>query len=148
VSKFLAGLLFGVSIITNTAVAAETYTLPEDATFYNEWGFSGAVRHGDTLYLSGVVAILREGEADPEAAFERAFARIEKALKLAGSDWSDVVEMTTFHTDIGTQMTAFRKVKDRYVRAPFPAWTAVGVTRLLPPNGLVEIKVVARAKAR
>lgn len=135
-------------MMTNTAASAETYTLPEDAAFYDEWGFSGAVRHGDTLYLSGVVAGLREGEKDPEAAFERAFAHIEKALKLAGSDWSDVVEMTTFHTDIGTQMTVFRKVKDRYVRAPFPAWTAVGVTRLVPPNGVAEIKVVARVKAR
>jgi enamine deaminase RidA (YjgF/YER057c/UK114 family) len=132
----------------NTSAAAETHTLPEDSAFYNEWGFAGAVRHGDTLYLSGVVASLREGETGPEVAFERAFARIGKTLQLAGANWSDVVEMTTFHTDIGTQMTEFRKVKDRYVREPFPAWTAVGVTRLVPPNGLAEIKVVARVKAR
>jgi enamine deaminase RidA (YjgF/YER057c/UK114 family) len=148
VSILVAGLLFGASAMTNTAAASETYTLPEAAAFYNEWGFSGAVRHGDTLYLSGVVAGLRDGETDPEVAFERAFAHIEKALKLAGADWSDVVEMTTFHTDVGAQMTVFRKVKDRYVRAPFPSWTAVGVTRLVPPNGLAEIKVVARVKAR
>jgi enamine deaminase RidA (YjgF/YER057c/UK114 family) len=146
--RCLSAILLGASAMFATSANAETYTLPEDAPFYNEWGFSGVVRSGDTLYLSGVVAGLRDGEHDPEAAFDRAFAHIGKALKLAGADWSDVVEMTTYHTDIGAQMTVFRKVKDRYVRAPFPAWTAVGVTRLVPPNGVAEIKVIARVKPR
>jgi enamine deaminase RidA (YjgF/YER057c/UK114 family) len=148
VPRLFAGLLLGTAATINASAAAETHTLPEDAALYNEWGLSGVVRQGDTLYLSGVVAGLRDGETDPEAAFERAFAHIERTLKLAGASWSDVIEMTTFHTDIGAQMTVFRKVKDRYVREPFSAWTAVGVTRLVPLNGLAEIKVVARVKAR
>ena len=52
--------------------------------------------------------------------------------------------MTTFHTDLPKQIEAFTAVKHRYVRAPFPAWTAIDVDRLLPDRGLVEIKVVAR----
>jgi hypothetical protein len=40
----------------------------------------------------------------------------------------------------------FRKVKDRYIREPFPAWTAIDIDRLVPDNGLVEIKLVARRR--
>lgn len=125
-----------------------TYTLPEDKPFNDEWRYSGAVRSGDTIYLSGVVAGLRQDETDYEPAFERAFAQVGKTLSLAGAGWEDVVDMTTYHTDIAAQMTSFRKIKDKYVSEPWPAWTAIGVTRLVPPNGLVEIKIVARVKAR
>jgi enamine deaminase RidA (YjgF/YER057c/UK114 family) len=39
-------------------------------------------------------------------------------------------------------------VKNRYVTAPFPAWTAIGVSRLYEPTAVVEIKVVARRRAK
>jgi len=35
-------------------------------------------------------------------------------------------------------------VKKNYVKPPFPAWTAIQVSRLIPPNGITEIKVVAK----
>ena len=37
---------------------------PEEARFQAECGFSSAVRVGDTIYLSGVVAGVRKGETD------------------------------------------------------------------------------------
>ena len=46
--------------------------------------------------------------------------------------------------DLPAQFDGFRKVKDRYIREPFPAWTAIEIDRLVPDGGLVEIKVVAR----
>ena len=52
--------------------------------------------------------------------------------------------MTTFHTDLPSQMEGFKKVKHRYIREPFPAWTAIDIDRLMPDTGLVEIKLVAR----
>jgi enamine deaminase RidA (YjgF/YER057c/UK114 family) len=65
-------------------------------------------------------------------------------LKRSGSSFDGVVDMTTFHTDLPAQFEGFRKVKDRYIREPFPAWTAIDIDRLVPDGGLVEIKVVAR----
>jgi enamine deaminase RidA (YjgF/YER057c/UK114 family) len=47
---------------------------------------------------------------------------------------------------VTTGFDAFRTVKDRYVKAPFPTWTAIDVDRLIPDNGLVEIKVIAQKK--
>ena len=41
-------------------------------------------------------------------------------------------------------LEAFMAVKDRYVKAPYPAWTAIGITELAIPGGLVEIRVTAR----
>ena len=111
-----------------------------------EWGYADAVIDGDRIWLSGVVAGLRPDEtmADQEAAYDRAFRRLEDVLKRAGSSFDGVVEITTFHTDLPAQIEAFKKVKHRFIRGPFPAWTAIDIDRLVPERGLVEIKLVAR----
>lgn len=113
---------------------------------HQQWGFAQAVTHGDTVYLSGVVAGMAPGETDPSAGYDRAFRHIADILERAGSSWDDVVEMTTYHTDLPAQLDGFVKVKARYVTAPYPAWTAIDIDRLVPDNGLVEIKVVARKR--
>ena len=68
-------------------------------------------------------------------------------LERSGSSFDGVVEMTTFHTDLPAQMDGVMKVKHRYIREPFPAWTAIDIDRLVPDTGLVEIKLVARREA-
>lgn len=121
--------------------------MPKDSNalkIEEEWGFADAVVVGDTIYLSGVVAGLREGETDLKAVYERAFQRIGAILERAGASWDDVVDITSFHTDLTTQMPAIVAVKNNYVKPPFPAWTAIQVSRLIPDNGLTEIKVVAK----
>ncbi len=117
---------------------------PQARAFQEEVGFADAVIAGDTVYLSGVVAAPREGEAGLEPAFERVFVRIAEVLARAGVGWDDVVEMTTFHTDIGGQIDAFVAVKNRHVKGPPPAWTAIGISRLYEPTAIVEVKVIAR----
>lgn len=119
---------------------------PEVRRFFTEWGFAEAVIDGDRIWLSGVVAGLRKGEtaADAEAAYDRAWKMLDDVLRRSGSSFDGVVDITTYHTDLPAQFDGFRKVKDRYIREPFPAWTAIDIDRLVPDNGLVEIKIVAR----
>ncbi|WP_182911910.1 Rid family hydrolase [Sphingomonas cavernae] len=117
---------------------------PERRATHEEWGFAEAVIHGDTVWLSGVVARLNPGETDQFAAFDRAFQEIAGILERAGSGWDDVIEITTYHTDLPAQIEAFDAVKARYVHAPFPAWTAIDVDRLAPESGIAEIRVVAK----
>lgn len=119
---------------------------PEARKFFNEWGFAEAVIDGDRVWLSGVVAGLRQGEtmADAEKAYDRAFKMLDDVLKRSGSNFDGVVDITTYHTDLPGQFEGFRQVKDRYIRGPFPAWTAIDIDRLVPNDGLVEIKIVAR----
>lgn len=108
------------------------------------WGFNDAIVVAGTIYLSGIVVGPREGEADLAAAYTRAYERIGAVLRRAGASWDDVVDITSFHTDLTTQMPAIVAVQKRYIKAPFPAWTAIGVSRLIPDRGITEIKIVAR----
>lgn len=122
--------------------------VPQAREIQEKWGFADAVVSGDTVYLSGVVAGLRPGETDLTIPYDRAFQRIGTILQRVGAGWDDVVEMTTFHTDLTIQMPAIVTVKAKYVRNPPPAWTAVQVSRLIPDTGITEIKVVAKLPAR
>ena len=120
---------------------------PQERKFQEDWGYADAVVVGDTVYLSGVVAGLRPGETDLKLAYERAFARIGSILKRSGASWDDVVDITSFHTDLTTQMPAIVAVKKKYMAGPPPAWTAIGVSRLIPNTGITEIKIVAKLPA-
>lgn len=108
------------------------------------WGFNDAIAVDGTIYVSGVVVGTREGEGDLTAAYTRAYERIGAVLARAGASWDDVVDITSFHTDLTTQMSAIAAVQKRYIKAPYPAWTAIGVWRLIPDRGITEIKIVAR----
>jgi enamine deaminase RidA (YjgF/YER057c/UK114 family) len=114
--------------------------------FQEEWGYADAIVAGDTIYLSGVVVSQREGES-LEAAYDRTYRRIGATLARAGAGWDDVVDITSYHTDVTAQMPAIVAVHRRYVTAPFPAWTAIDVDRLIPERGITEIKIVARRPA-
>ncbi len=117
---------------------------PGAKKFFEEWGFSEAIVAGDSVYLSGVVVALRPRDTDLQAAYADAFDRIGDTLRRAGVSWDDVVDITSYHTDLTTQMPAIVAVKNRYVKAPFPAWTAIEVSRLIPDRGITEIKIVAK----
>lgn len=112
---------------------------------YDSLHYAPAVRAGDWLILSGVVAGLApdETDADQEAAFARAFDAIGVILNEAGADWDDVVEIITYHTDLPMQIADFGAAKDRYLKEPYPAWTAIDIDRLYPDRGLVEVKITA-----
>lgn len=138
--------------MTNVTLAGERQrarvTMPDDEQERHAreaWGYADAVLSGDTAYLSGVVALLKDGETTPEAAYQRVFERIEERLQKVGCTWDDVVEMTSYHTDIAAQLPFMQAAKRRFIRPPHLAWTAVGVTRLIPNNGITEIKVIARS---
>ncbi len=114
--------------------------------FQEDWGFSDAVIAGDTIYLSGVVVDAPRGGSDLAASYDRIYARIEAILKRAGASWDDVVDMTSFHTDVEGQIQAMVSAQKRYVKAPPPAWTAIGVAKLLG-GGITEIKITAKRPA-
>ena len=113
---------------------------------YENFEFAPAMRAGPMLYLSGVVAGLKEGEtsADIRPAIERAFDQIELVLKESGASWHDVVDVTSYLTDLDSQIGPLWEVKGSRVPAPYPAWTAIGVSRLFGGDAaLIEIKVTA-----
>ncbi|CAG0948458.1 2-aminomuconate deaminase [Rhizobiaceae bacterium] len=84
---------------------------------------------------------------DPEAQFATAFEALAAILAEAGAGLSDLVEITTYHVDMGTHWDAFIRARDRYLVEPYPAWTAIGVASLIVPGGLMEIRAVAELPA-
>jgi enamine deaminase RidA (YjgF/YER057c/UK114 family) len=113
---------------------------------YESWGFAPAIKVGNTIYVSGVISGL-DGEGTDEERYARGFVRalkrIEEVLAAAGADLDDIVEFTTFHTDLQRQLETAVKVRMENMNPPHPAWTAVGTTALASPDGMTEIKVIA-----
>ena len=52
--------------------------------------------------------------------------------------------MTTYHVALRKHLDAFVKVKDEFIADPYPAWTSIGVSELITPEALVEIRIVAK----
>lgn len=151
-TTFLAGALivFGAAVVASNADGsrqrAQIIVPEESRPIYEAWGFAPAVRIDNVIYVSGVVAVL-EGEGSYEERYARglvrAFASIDAVLKEAGSSLDDVVDITTFHTDLQRQLQTAVKIRMQAMKPPHPAWTAVGTTALAIPDGVTEIKVIA-----
>ena len=112
---------------------------------YEEHGYSAAIRSGDLLFVSGQVGSREDGSPEPDFAAQvrRAFANLEATLAAAGCSFADLVDVTTFHPDPQNQFATIMEVKSEiFPKAPYPNWTAVGVTWLAGFD--FEIKVIAR----
>lgn len=114
----------------------------------------GADPDGAGDSLRGAAAALQEGDAplaalqavrDPEAQFATAFEALGDVLRKAGARLADIVELTSYHVEISRNMELFMRVRDRYLTEPYPAWTAIGVTELIVPGGLLELRAIAIA---
>jgi enamine deaminase RidA (YjgF/YER057c/UK114 family) len=114
---------------------------------YDRFHFAQATRVGDTIWVSGQVGA--DANFQPAAGMtaqaELAFESLKAVLAEAGASLGDVVELTTFHTDLRGEMAAFSAVKDRYFPRNYPSWTAVGTTQLAIPGLVVEVRAVAVA---
>ncbi|MFM0004412.1 RidA family protein [Paraburkholderia dipogonis] len=113
---------------------------------YEKIHYAPAVKVGNTIYVSGQIGRdtamqLVEGR---EAQIVQAFENLKLVLAAAGASLSDVVDVTTYHTDM-RDLPLFMKVRDQYLTThPLPAWTAVGAHMLGGAAGyIVEIKAVA-----
>ena len=112
---------------------------------YEQHGYSAAIRSDQLLFVSGQVG--SRGDGSPEPDFKEqvrlAFANLEATLQAAGCGFDDIVDLTTFHTDPENQFETIMVVKSEiFTQAPYPNWTALGVSWLAGFD--FEIKVIAR----
>lgn len=110
--------------------------------------FAPAVRAGDMVFCSGVIAALKEGEdATDEAYFraaDEAFSEIDIILKEAGGSIADVVDMTGYHVDFNSHMAPMFQAKAKWMPGPFfSCYTLIGISALFDPLGFVELKARA-----
>ena len=113
---------------------------------YEKIRYAPAIKAGNTIYVSGQIGRNAQMQLveDREAQIVQAFENLKLVLDAAGASMSDVVDLTTFHTDM-RDLPLFMKVRDRYLTThPLPAWTAIGAHMLGGAAGyIVEIKAVA-----
>jgi 2-iminobutanoate/2-iminopropanoate deaminase len=94
--------------------------------------FSGAVRIGDTLYLSGDIGLDEESEvpATAEAEARLLLDSIKGTLEAAGFTMDDLVSVTVYCSDV-KHYDDFNRVYRSYFEQEFPARAFVGAGRLL-----------------
>jgi enamine deaminase RidA (YjgF/YER057c/UK114 family) len=126
-----------------------TLAPPAFAHFVADWHFSPVLDTGEFVFFSGVTGERPDGSmaADPETQIGDVFDSLQQHLAVAGLAFDDVVEMTSYHVGLREHLAAFMRVKDAHVRAPYPAWTAIGVSALIGERAIVEVRLIARRAA-
>ena len=98
------------------------------------------------IFVAGQTARERDGEPIPphlEGQTERCFEQISELLQLCDAGLADIVQLTTYLTDL-SEYGAFAAVRGRLLGDEPPASAAVGVASLIG-GALVEIAAIAVA---
>ncbi len=117
---------------------------------YENIHYAPARRVGNTLYISGQIGRDENMQLveDREAQFVQTFENMKKVLDAAGFTFADIVDVTSFHTDL-RDLPLYMKVRDRYFTRDYPAWTAIGAAQLCgSPGYFLEVKAVAVLRDR
>ncbi|MEM9304958.1 MAG: Rid family hydrolase [Pseudomonadota bacterium] len=128
--------------------------------FHDRWGYSPAVEAGGLILMAGAIAGPAPDDGTDVEAFKRSlrrtFASFEESLEALGATFADVARINTYHVwdsayfdgDKMAHMEAVRAVKQEFMGAAKPAWTAIGVSELFTDSGLVEIELTVLAPKR
>lgn len=106
--------------------------------------YSQAVRAGDSVYVSGQVALdPATGElvtGDMEVQIRRVFENLGAIIEAAGASFANVVKLSVYLTDL-RHFALVNQVMAQYFREPYPARAAIGVASL-PRGAQVEMECV------
>ncbi len=106
--------------------------------------YSQAVKVGNTVYLSGQTpldpATMKLVEGDVTAQAQQVFKNLGEVCKAAGGDFTKVVRVGIYMTDLGN-FAKVNEVMKQHFHEPFPARSTIGVAAL-PLSAQVEIDLV------
>ena len=106
--------------------------------------YSQAIRAGNTVYLSGQIALDPATGQLVGGAFEdqvhRAFQNLRAVAQAAGGSLAQCVKLTLFLTDLA-QFPVVNQIMPQYIAEPFPARSTVGVASL-PRGAQFEVEAV------
>ncbi|KWW97658.1 endoribonuclease L-PSP [Carbonactinospora thermoautotrophica] len=107
--------------------------------------YTDAVRFGDLLFVSGCAPIDENdqlvGAGDVVAQTRQVLLNLQKVLKHAGADFSDVLKVTVFMVDVSARREVNR-VREEFFGDARPASTLIQVCDLAIPGMLIEIEAV------
>ena len=82
-------------------------------------------------------------DADMETQVRQTFERVRLVLEAGGASFENVVMIRPYFVHLLRDLPAYRKVRLEFLKEPYPASTAVGVTELAIPGLEIEIEAVA-----
>ena len=95
--------------------------------------YSQAMRAGETVYLSGQIALDPATQSlitgDIEAETRRVFENLKAVAEAAGSSLEQAVRVTVYLTDLA-HFAKVNEIMARYFPQPYPARVAIGVAQL------------------
>ena len=110
------------------------------------FGFSHIAKMGDTLHISGQLALDQDGnivgKGDMIAQTEKAYENLKKCMESVGATMNDIVMLRIFVTDL----EAFKKtgdVRKKYFGKYRPATTGLEISRLYFDDALIEVEAMA-----
>ena len=108
--------------------------------------YAEAVRHRDTLYLSGVAPLDEAqrviGGADAEQQADAVFDIIRELLHAYGAGFDSIVKMTVYLRNMEDRAAVARS-RERWFAGARPASTLIEVSRLGLPDMLLELDAIA-----
>ncbi len=122
------------------------HSAPAFAHYPAEFHMSPAVEAHGLVVFSGQTGVRPDGtlSPDPETQIREAFTFLGRNLAAAGLSFDDVIDLTTYHVGLRQHLDTFIRIKDEHIRAPYPAWTAIGITELWTEGSIIEIRATAR----
>jgi len=103
--------------------------------------YSQAVRMGNTVYLSGQIALdpttMEMVQDNMETEIRRVFDNVRAVCQAAGGDLTDIVKLNIYLTDL-QHFALVNTVMADYLAEPYPARVAIGVASL-PRGARIEI---------
>ena len=95
--------------------------------------YSQAVKVGNTVYLSGQIALdpatMQVVEGDISVQIRRVFDNLQAVAQAAGGSFADIVKLNVFLTDL-SNFPIVNEIMAEYFQQPYPARAAVGVAAL------------------
>ena len=153
--EFLGAALLGAAgapvagLPAGTAAAADEGPRARPQALFPEGAPAAAPGYSPGIAAEGRRVVFVSGQgpkdlgADMETQVRQTFDRIGLVLKAGGASFADVVMIRAYFVHLQRDLAAYRKVRREYLKEPYPASTAVGVTELAAAGLEIEIEAIA-----
>ncbi|MFB7721742.1 MULTISPECIES: RidA family protein [unclassified Nocardia] len=119
--------------------------------WYHPYRISQAITANGMIYVSGQAGFTEDGRTVPGGFLEQgrqAFRNVQRVLAEAGADFSDVVKVGIFVTDMPANLQHVITLRGEFLSEPYPADTLLQVAALAQPDWQIEVEVIAMVHPR
>ncbi|GMR23393.1 MAG: RidA family protein [Acidobacteriota bacterium] len=142
----MRSLTFLLAVLCATTVSAQQIERKNPEGMTQPTRYHHLVKAGNLMFIAGQVALDGDGnvvgKGDMVAQVRQVLENMKTVLASEGADFSNVVKINIFTTDIDRFRDA-ADVRREYFSGNLPASTLVQIERLARPVFLVEIEAIA-----